>query len=58
MSRTRVKASYTLAPESIERIVELSKKTRIPQSRLIDEAIEMLDKKYGVKENQEEQSKK
>lgn len=51
MSRTRVKASYTLDPESIERIVEISKKTRIPQSRLIDEAIEMLAKKYGSKEN-------
>lgn len=46
MKNPRVKASYTLDSDNIKRIRELQDKTHIPQSRLIDEAIEMLDKKY------------
>jgi len=42
----RQKISFTLDPENVKRLKELSDKTRIPQSRLVDEAIELLSKKY------------
>ena len=38
----RQKISFTLDPENVRRLKELSDKTRIPQSRLVDEALELL----------------
>ena len=45
--RTRFVSS--LANELVEPFNELSKKTRVPKSRLLDEAIEDLLKKYEKK---------
>lgn len=42
----RKKISFTLDPENVKRLKELSNKTRIPQSRLVDEALELLSIKY------------
>lgn len=42
----RVRVSLTVDPKNSERLKELSDKTRIPQARLLDEAIELLSKKY------------
>ena len=41
----RKRVTYTLSPEMIERLKELSKETRIPQSQLVELAlIEYLEK--------------
>ena len=48
VNRTRFTSS--LANELVEPWNELSKTTRIPKSRLLDEAIEDLLKKYEKKE--------
>ena len=42
----RTKLISSLAKELVEPFNELSRKTRVPKSRLIDEAIEDLLKKY------------
>ena len=42
----RTKLISSLANELVEPFNELSRKTRVPKSRLIDEAIEDLLKKY------------
>lgn len=42
----RTKLISSLANELVEPLNELSRKTRVPKSRLIDEAIEDLLKKY------------
>lgn len=46
----RKKFISALANELVEPFNELSKKTRIPKSRLLDEAIEDLLKKYEKKD--------
>lgn len=48
VNRTRFTSS--LANELVEPFHELSQKTRIPKSRLLDEAIEDLLKKYERKD--------
>lgn len=48
VNRTRFTSS--LANELVEPFRELSQKTRIPKSRLLDEAIEDLLKKYEKKD--------
>ena len=45
----RKKFVSSLANELVEPFNELSKKTRVPKSRLLDEAIEDLLKKYETK---------
>lgn len=45
----RKKFVSSLANELVEPYNELSKKTRVPKSRLLDEAIEDLLKKYEKK---------
>ncbi len=45
----RKKFVSSLANELVEPFDELSKKTRVPKSRLLDEAIEDLLKKYEKK---------
>jgi len=45
----RKKLVSSLANELVEPFNELSKKTRVPKSRLLDEAIEDLLKKYEKK---------
>lgn len=43
---TKKKANYTLSPVTIERLKEYSDKSYIPQSRVVDLAINMyIDKK-------------
>ena len=44
VNRTRLSSS--LANELVKPLDELSKKTRIPKTRLLDEAVEDLLKKY------------
>jgi predicted DNA-binding protein len=44
---TRDQYSTTIDKELLKKLRELSKKTRIDQSKLLDEAIEDLLKKYG-----------
>lgn len=52
----RTRFTSSLKNELVPRFDELSKKTRIPKSRLLDEAIEDLLKKHGypVEEKQQE----
>ncbi len=44
----RTRFTSSLKNELVPLLDELSKKTRIPKSRLLDEAIEDLLKKHGV----------
>jgi predicted transcriptional regulator len=44
--RYRIKKMFTLNKELVKKLEQLSDQTRIPQSRLIDEAIEDILKKY------------
>lgn len=46
----RGKITLSLEQELIDKLKELSKSTRIPQSRLVDEAIEDLLEKYRGKD--------
>lgn len=46
MLKTRVQTSLTLNRELMKRLKELSKNTKIPMSRLLDEAMEDLSVKY------------
>ncbi len=46
--RTKAQWSTAVDKELLEKFRELSAKTRIPMSRLLDEAIEDLLVKYGV----------
>jgi len=46
MSRKRKRFGTSLDPELIKTLDKLSDKTRIPKSKLIDEALEGLFKKY------------
>ena len=48
VNRTRLVSS--LDNNLIKPLNELSKQTRIPKSRLLDEAVEDLLKKYGAKQ--------
>ena len=43
----RVPFATKIIKKNKERLQDLSKETRIPQSKLLDEAIEDLIKKYG-----------
>ena len=45
--KNRTRITFSVKKELIDKIKLLSDKTRIPQSRLIDEALEDLFKKYG-----------
>jgi predicted DNA-binding protein len=45
--RVRVAFSNAMAKELYEKFEQLQKDTRIPKSKLFDEAIEHLLKKYG-----------
>lgn len=46
----RKKFVYSLANELVEPFNELSKKTRLTKTKLLDEAIEDLLKKYAAKD--------
>ena len=43
----RIKRTVSVDKNLYDKVITLSKKTRIPQSRLIDEAIEDLLRKHG-----------
>ena len=43
----RAKLTVSISAKNVEALKALAKQTRIPQSRLIDEAIEDLIKKHG-----------
>lgn len=45
--KTRTPFSNTLDKELFKKLDELTKETRIPKSKLLDEAVIMLLKKYG-----------
>jgi len=45
--KNRKRIGSAIDKELLERLQRLSKETRIPMSRLLDEAIEDLLKKYG-----------
>jgi predicted DNA-binding protein len=45
--KNRVAFSNAMAKELYEKFEQLQKDTRIPKSKLFDEAIELLLKKYG-----------
>ena len=45
----RIKRTISVDKALYDKIIELSKSTRIPQSRLMDEAIELLLRKHGAK---------
>jgi len=49
----RTRFTSSLKNELVEPFDQLSAKTRIPKSRLLDEAIEDLLKKHGVQETEE-----
>ena len=53
----RERFSTSLNPELIDRLKQLSEKTRIPMSRLVDEAIWDLCKKYKKNEGVEFEKK-
>lgn len=42
----RAKLTVSLSAKNVDKLKELAKATRIPQSRLIDEALEDLFRKY------------
>jgi len=46
MLKNRVQSSYTIRKDLSDRLRELSEKTKIPMSRLLDEALEDLSEKY------------
>lgn len=50
----RTRFTSSLKNELVARFDELSQKTRIPKSRLLDEAIEDLLKKHGMELPEEE----
>lgn len=50
--KTRVRFPSTIKQTNLDGLRDLSDKTRIPMSKLIDEALEDLFKKYG-KEDKE-----
>lgn len=45
--KNRVRFSTSMEIELAKKLEELSKETRIPKSKLVDEAIEMLVNKYS-----------
>lgn len=49
----RTRFTSSLKNELVEPFDQLSAKTRIPKSRLLDEAIEDLLKKHGVQKKEE-----
>ena len=49
----RTRFTSSLKNELVEPFDQLAAKTRIPKSRLLDEAIEDLLKKHGVQEQEE-----
>lgn len=48
--RNRQRYTTSVDNELVEKFKELSTKTKIPQSKLLDEAIELVLKKYGKPE--------
>ena len=46
---TRIKRTISVDKDLYDKVIELSKTTRIPQSKLMDEAIKELLKKHGIK---------
>lgn len=50
MAEQRTPATFTIKSELHEKLQKLAKDTRIPMSRLVDEALEDLNKKYEKKE--------
>jgi metal-responsive CopG/Arc/MetJ family transcriptional regulator len=44
--KNRERITFSIKKELVDKIKELSESTRIPQSRLIDEAIELLLRKH------------
>ena len=44
----RQRTTTSIKKELVETMKQLSEKTRIPQSKLYDEALEDLFKKYGI----------
>lgn len=47
--KNRTRYTATVDTDLVENLKELSTKTRIPQSKLMDEAIELLLKQHGVR---------
>lgn len=47
--KTRTRYTATVDADLVENLKELSQKTRIPQSKLMDEAIELLLKNHNVR---------
>ena len=50
MAEQRTPATFTIKSELHEKLQKLAKDTRIPMSRLVDEALEDLYEKYEKKE--------
>lgn len=48
--KNRVRYAVTIKIELVDKLKQLSLDTRIPQSRLMDEAIELLLQKHGAKD--------
>jgi len=48
--KNRQRYTTSVDNELVEKFKELSTKTKIPQSKLLDEAIELVLKKYGKPE--------
>ena len=46
--KNRQRYTSSLDNELVESLKKLSERTKIPQSKLLDEAIELILKKYGV----------
>lgn len=47
--KNRTRYTATVDNDLVENLKELSQKTRIPQSKLVDEAIELLLKNHNVR---------
>lgn len=47
--KNRTRYTATVDTDLVESLKELSQKTRIPQSKLVDEAIELLLKNHNVR---------
>lgn len=56
--KNRTKISTTLLNDLYEKISQLSEETRIPQSRLFDEAVELLLEKHNKTFKKEKPCKK
>lgn len=55
-NRSRVQWATTFDPDLLDKLRELSAKTRVPASRLLDEAIEDLLVKYQVMRPEEKKN--